>query len=334
MRRVFPLLLIGALGAATVSGCADANQAGGTGTGTDNVLTAIVRIDSAMDTSQAERAGPTPLLLRLDAGNFDFSRARADGADLRVSRMDGSPLPFALRDWSPAIRRASLWVRLDSFRRGAGDRIALTWGTRDAASASDPILTWAGIPDSLRLERGTVLVSDFESGTGALALDCRCGGFYAGGKETTLALPRLGGPFDSAIGSAGAGRTGKALHVLFTATGTEYALVGTRLGHGPNRFGGLDSITLWARGTGAIRVALENGEDTAADAKAWAFIHPDSTWRRFAVRPSDFGPPAPAARGWDAIRDSVTTLTLFLNEGGELWIDDIRLHGLTQSDIP
>jgi len=125
-----------------------------------------------------------------------------------------------------------------------------------------------------------------------------------------------------------------ALHVVFGATGTDFALIGTGLGHGPNRFAGLDSITLRARGKGAIRVAFENNTDTTANSKAWAFIHPDSTWREFSVRPSDFEAPTTAARGWKAIRDSVTTLTLFLNDGGELWIDDIRLHGLTESDIP
>lgn len=282
----------------------------------------------------ASRSAPTPLLLRLDSSNFDFDAARADGADLRVSRFDGSPLSFTLRDWSVQARRASLWVRLDSFRRGADERIVLSWGDKDAPSASDPAATWADVPDSLRLATASVLVADFESGTGALSLPCECNRFYTGGDSGVLSLPRQGADIDSAIEAAGKGRDGKALHVVFAANGTRYGLIGSRLGHGVHRFGALDSITIWARGTGAIRVTLENSLDTTADSKAWAFIHPDSIWRQFSIRPSDFEAPASAVRGWQAIKDSVNTLSLFVNDGGDLWIDDIRFLGLTESDIP
>ena len=83
-----------------------------------------------------------------------------------------------------------------------------------------------------------------------------------------------------------------------------------------------------------LKVALENGLDTAGGAKAWLSIQPDSTWRRYAIKPTDFNSPTASARGWNAIKDSVNTLSFFFYEGGEMWIDDIRLHGLTSSDIP
>jgi len=323
-----------------MSSCADQRTiAGGTGTGTDNVVTArslSLSVDSLLDSSQVNTASSIPLLLRLDSTNFRFEDARDDGADLRPSLPDGYPLPFVLRDWSKAARRASLWVRLDGFRRGSGARVVLSWGDPSVVAASDPVAMWRGVPDSVRLARASLPVADFESGTGSLLLPCRCNTFYAGEKEAgALILPVPHKRIDSAIVNAGAGRSGKALHVVYAATGpTNYGLVGTGLGTSTNRLAGLDSIVLWLRGTGSLRVALENSKDTTSLSKAWLTIVPDTSWRRFAIRPTDFNAPSAGARGWNAIKDSVNTLTFFFYDGGEMWIDDIRFHGLAKSDIP
>lgn len=334
-----PRTMIWGTAVALAMACSDtSNVAGGTGTGTDNTVatrTLSVSVDSAMDTAQGSSSSPVPLLLRFDAATFPFDSARADGADLRVLRSDGRPLPFALREWNRTARRGSMWVRLDSFRRGFGGRIVLAWGGDVSIPASDPVATWSGIPESIRLARASLLVSDFESGTGDVSLPCRCNTFYAGAKDSiTLISPVSHAKIDSAIQPAGAGRAGKALRVLYSATGESYALVGTRLGHGPNPFSGLDSISLWIRGSGTVHVALENSTDTTNRAKAWIFLKPDSNWRRFAFRPDEFNPPTASARGWQAIKDSVNTLSFFFYEGGEVWIDDIRLHGLAPSEIP
>lgn len=339
MNRSPTLVLLAGAVLLVAGSCADSRTlAGGTGTGTDNVVTArslSLSVDSSMEALQGSTSSPVPLLLRLDSTNFRFEDARDDGADLQPTRSDGRPLPFTLRDWDKAAKRASLWIRLDSFRRGSGDRLTLSWGHPDRIVPSDPTGTWRGIPDSLRSARATMSVTDFESGTGALQLPCKCNSFYSGETVTgALILPLPHTRIDSAIASAGAGRGGKALHVVYASTGLNYALIGTRLGRGPNRFAGLDSLELWLRGTGTVRIALENSLDTASGSKAWITIHPDTAWRRLAIRPSDFNAPTASARGWEAIKDSVNTLSFFFHDGGEMWIDDIRLHGLTASDIP
>lgn len=339
MSRCPLLALLGAVSLLVVGSCADPrSMAGGTGTGTDNTVTAravSLSLDSAMDPVQSSTSSPVPLLVRLDSSNFRFEDARDDGADLQISRPDGRPLPLVLRDWDKLSRCASLWVRLDSFRRGRGERLTLSWGHPDRVVASDPSGTWRGIPDSVRTARATVLVTDFESGTGAVQLPCRCNSFYSGETVTgALIQPLPHIRIDSAITSAGAGRSGKALHVVYTSSGLNYALIGTRLGRGPNRFAGLDSLVLWLRGTGSLRVALENSLDTTIGSKAWVTIRPDTNWRRIAIRPSDFNAPTASARGWGAIEDSVNTLSFFFHDGGEMWIDDIRFHGLTATDIP
>lgn len=338
MKRLLSILLATCC-LVVVFSCSDSSPlAGGTGTGTDNTVAAktlSLSIDSAMDSLQGSSKAPVPLLVRLDSSNFKFEGVREDGSDLKPARADGRPVPFFLRDWSKVARRASLWIRLDSFRRGAPERLTLSWGDSNAVASSDPAGTWRGIADSVRLRRASLLVADFESGTGDVPLPCRCNTFYAGEKDAgALLLPLTRTKIDSAIEPAGGGRAGKALHVVYSATGANYGLVGTRLGSGPNRFAGLDSLVLWLRGKGMIKVALENSLDTASGAKAWLNILPDSTWRRYAIKPTDFNAPTAAARGWNAIKDSVTTLSFFFYEGGEMWIDDIRLHGLTTSDIP
>ncbi len=78
-----------------------------------------------------------PMLVRLTAANFDFSQAKADGADLRVTRGDSATLlPFELETWDPAGRTADLWVRVDTVRgNDASQFLCLFSGRADAAAA-------------------------------------------------------------------------------------------------------------------------------------------------------------------------------------------------------
>lgn len=312
--------------------------AGGSGTGTDNtVWTAarVVSLDSAFDSSVAGSPAPLPLLLRLDSTNFDFSRARADGADLAVFLPDSTPLPFVLRDWSRAARRASLWVRIDGFVRGSGQALVLRWGRPLPASSWTSQQVWSGITDSVRLSQATVPVADFDSGTGMLSLPCRCNAFWAGASDSAILVsPPEATTIDPGIEPAGAERAGQALHVVYAATQPEYVLIGARLGRGHHRFAGLDSVTFWMRGSGLLRLALENGDDPSGLSKAWTTIRPDTSWQRISIRPSDFDEPGEWTRGWSAVRDSINTITFFATDGGDLWIDDVRFHGLSPSEIP
>lgn len=51
-----------------------------------------------------------PLLIRLDSVNFDFSRAQADGDDLRFSDPDGTPLDYEIEYWKADSQDAAIWV--------------------------------------------------------------------------------------------------------------------------------------------------------------------------------------------------------------------------------
>lgn len=55
-----------------------------------------------------------PVLLRLNAPGFDFSRVRKDGADIRFIKADGSPLPFYISRYDSASGVAEAWVKMDT----------------------------------------------------------------------------------------------------------------------------------------------------------------------------------------------------------------------------
>lgn len=78
-----------------------------------------------------------PLLVRLDDDWFDFSQARSDGADLRVTTSDGRSLPFQIESWDATGGEASVWVRVPVIRGNDRLPLRLHWGNADATTASD-----------------------------------------------------------------------------------------------------------------------------------------------------------------------------------------------------
>ena len=67
---------------------------------------------------------------------FDFSRALADGSDVRITAEDGvTPLPFWIETWDSTAQRASIWVKVPTLPL-AGTSVYLYYGNSLAASAS------------------------------------------------------------------------------------------------------------------------------------------------------------------------------------------------------
>ena len=77
-----------------------------------------------------------PLLVRLHKDFFDFSQAKADGADVRFSTSAGAPLAFQIEDWDAAKGTASIWVRVPIIRGNEHQEIRVHWGKADAATES------------------------------------------------------------------------------------------------------------------------------------------------------------------------------------------------------
>lgn len=93
-----------------------------------------------------------PLLVRLDPDNFDFARARTDGADIRFTDNAGRLLPFELELWDRTSSRAAFWVGFDSLKGPDTVRsFRIHWGHSEATHASAPRAVfdssnqWAGV---------------------------------------------------------------------------------------------------------------------------------------------------------------------------------------------
>ncbi|MCE2885637.1 MAG: DUF2341 domain-containing protein [Planctomycetaceae bacterium] len=78
-----------------------------------------------------------PLLVRLNGDFLDFTQCRPDGADIRFSADDGTPLAFRVEEWNPAGGSATVWVRIPHIAGNARQPLRIHWGNATAAPASD-----------------------------------------------------------------------------------------------------------------------------------------------------------------------------------------------------
>jgi len=79
-----------------------------------------------------------PVLIRLNAGNFNFSQAKSDGSDIRFSKSGGAHLPYEIERWDQANQVAEIWVRLDMVYGNNSDQsIIMYWGNGSAVDRSD-----------------------------------------------------------------------------------------------------------------------------------------------------------------------------------------------------
>lgn len=110
-----------------------------------------------------------PLLVRLHKDFFDFSQAKADGADLRFSTSAGEPLAFQIEEWDSVGGIASIWVRIPTIQGNARQEVKLHWGKTDAASESsgkavfsesNGYLTVLHMGDVVKDEAGSVETKD------------------------------------------------------------------------------------------------------------------------------------------------------------------------------
>jgi hypothetical protein len=79
-----------------------------------------------------------PMLVRLNANNFNFSQAQKDGADIRFTKPDGTVLPYEIEHWDPVTELAEVWVRIDTvFGNDSSHGVVMFWGNANAKTASN-----------------------------------------------------------------------------------------------------------------------------------------------------------------------------------------------------
>jgi len=80
-----------------------------------------------------------PLLIRLHTGNFNFTRAREDGSDLRfINSDDKEPLKYHIESYDSVDEMALVWVRVPRLAGGNSQQsIWLYYGNKAAPAAQD-----------------------------------------------------------------------------------------------------------------------------------------------------------------------------------------------------
>lgn len=321
---------VAAAGAAllALAACGDHPNLGGT-TETENMLASReLRVDSLLSGWNRLDTVATVAVLRLDTGNFDFARATDSGRDVSVERIDGPRLPFRIVYWDRNLGRARLEVRLEPWLQEPGSRILLRWGLRDSVRA-DSAGVWKAVPEARREALTSVLVDDFEH-AGLQTKLPNPGSWYSFASDTATKVST------PEIVAADGGRAGKALHISYAGPNpaADFVYTGVSLSE-PRVFRSLDSIVFWAKGPGTLTFAFDKLVGNAGKAVRGA-VELDSNWTRYRVRPQDLEPANGIGGnvGWEPVRDSVSNLTFFVSHGTDLWLDDIRLHGLTLDDFP
>jgi hypothetical protein len=78
-----------------------------------------------------------PVLVRLTSSNFNFTRAKSGGEDIRFTKSDGSPLPYEIERWDSAAGAAEIWVKVDTVYGNSNNQyITMFWGNASAVPAS------------------------------------------------------------------------------------------------------------------------------------------------------------------------------------------------------
>ncbi|MBN1127822.1 MAG: DUF2341 domain-containing protein [Chitinispirillaceae bacterium] len=130
-----------------------------------------------------------PVLVRLNAGNFNFGEAKADGADIRFIKpyADSTPLPFEIERWDTASGLAEIWVNVDTVPGNANTRaFIMLWGNPSAG----PGVPIRSVFDSANGFGG---VWHFSGHGDAIALDATQNGFDGTPSNVGAAEGMIGG---------------------------------------------------------------------------------------------------------------------------------------------
>jgi uncharacterized repeat protein (TIGR01451 family) len=86
-----------------------------------------------------------PVLVHLTGANFDFTKAKSDGSDLRFYDADGTtPLSHEIESWDVSAQQAHIWVRVPKIDRNSNtDSIWMHYGNPALADVQKPADVWS-----------------------------------------------------------------------------------------------------------------------------------------------------------------------------------------------
>jgi hypothetical protein len=85
-----------------------------------------------------------PVLVKLNSGNFDFSKAKADGSDLRFADANNAPLSYEIEKWDSGAQQAAVWVKAPQIDMNSDDDyFHMLYGNPGASDAQDAPGVWS-----------------------------------------------------------------------------------------------------------------------------------------------------------------------------------------------
>ncbi|MCF0222360.1 MAG: hypothetical protein HUK19_08705, partial [Fibrobacter sp.] len=129
-------------------------------------------------------------------------------------------------------------------------------------------------------------------------------------------------------------RDGNVFHTFYEKADSPYSwlLLGMKLEHLKN-FEAIDSIEIYVKGNGEIRLALENWTSyTSKSSKAesdWKKV--GGKWSRMVFKPSELcvnsSEKWSCSDAWDSVKKQVKQVHFFFSGGNEIYIDDVKIYG-------
>src|SRR5690606_38219604 len=77
-----------------------------------------------------------PATLSLSPTNFSWSKAKSDGSDLRITTLDGTEIPYWIRNYDSNAKEARISVKLPKLVSG-NNQIYIYYGNSNATSKSN-----------------------------------------------------------------------------------------------------------------------------------------------------------------------------------------------------
>lgn len=96
------------------------------------------------NSKSSENLTDVPVLIKLTASNFDFSKARSAGQDIRFTDSDGTTtLSYEIERWDNGGQEAWVWVKVPQIDSSSnGDFIYVYYGNTGATDAQSVASTW------------------------------------------------------------------------------------------------------------------------------------------------------------------------------------------------
>lgn len=288
-------------------------------------------VDSIVSEWMKPIADTTVVFVRLNAANFKFDEAMKNGFDLRFADTDGNLLESEIAAWDDSLENGTVRIRLEG--SADIDTICMYWGKTAAADINSQNI-WKGLSDSLYTALNSLKLIDFESKKLESAFEYSDGfrEWYYEPQDTNVTTTPTLENIDEAFEQIE--NRGYVFHwKSHSEVKNKWSMIGYRMCEKPANFEALDSVTFDAKGTGLLGFALEVMEEPTGKAKYESQL--DSNWTHFSFTPDEFveGDGKYGNMGWDFVKPRTTTVTIWIVDDSEMWIDDVRLYGINRDDV-